>query len=370
MRWMAPASGIEVPRCEGCQAFTSKEPPIMKITTIGLDLAKSIFQVHGIDATGQVVVRKALRRAQMLPFFAKLPSCLVGIEACGTSHHWARELVRLGHEVRLMPPAYVKAYVKRGKTDAADAEAICEAVSRPTMRYVAIKSVDQQAALSLHRARDLLVRQRTQLVNLIRGLLAEFGVNIPRGITHALAFVRRVVAGEAHEVPQLAAKVIGALAEQALEGQHRIRQLERDLLAWHRASPLARRIATVPGVGLLGATALAATVTDPAQFRSGRQFAAWLGLTPLNNSSGGKERLGRISKMGDQYLRRLLVTGMTALVRRNLHHPGSADPRIAVLLARKPVRLATVAMANRAARAIWAIMVRGEVYRAPRSAAA
>jgi transposase len=342
----------------------------MDITTIGLDLAKNVFQVHAINSAGEVVVRRALRRAQMIPFFSRLAPCLVGMEACGTSHHWARELVRLGHEVRLMPPAYVKPYVKRGKTDAGDAEAICEAVTRPTMRFVPIKSVEQQAALSLHRTRDLLVRQRTQLVNMIRGLLAEFGVDIPKGITHALAFVRRVVAGEAHEVPELAAKVIGALAEQALEGQHRIRQLERDLLAWHRANPLARRIATVPGVGLLGATALAATVTDPTQFRSGRQFAAWLGLTPLNNSSGGKERLGRISKMGDQYLRRLLVTGMTSLVRRNLHHPESADPRIAALLARKPVRLATVAMANRAARAIWAIMVRGGVYRTPEPAAA
>jgi transposase len=200
-----------------------------------------------------------------------------------------------------MPPAYVKPYVKRGKTDAGDAEAICEAVMRPTMRFVPVKSVEQQAALSLHRTRDLLVRQRTQLVNMIRGLMAEFGVDLPRGITHALAFARRAVAGEAQEVPKLAAGVITSLAEQALEGQARIRQLERELMAWHRSSDLARRIATVPGVGLLGATALAATVTDPTQFRSGRQFAAWLGLTPLQHSSGGKERLGRISKMGDQY---------------------------------------------------------------------
>ncbi len=255
--------------------------------------------------------------------------------------------------------------MKRGKSDAGDAEAICEAVTRPTMRFVPIKSVEQQAALALHRARDLLVRQRTQLVNMIRGLLAEFSIDIPRGITQALAFVRRAVAGDAHEVPDLAAKVIGALAGQAIEVQGRIRQLERDLLAWYRSNDLARRIATVPGVGLLGATALAATVTDPTHFRSGRQFAAWLGLTPLNNSSGGKERLGRISKMGDQYLRRLLVTGMTSLVRSNRHRPGSIDPRMNALLARKPVRLVTVAMANRAARAIWAIMVRGEVYRAP-----
>jgi transposase len=341
----------------------------MKIATVGLDLAKNVFQVHAITSTGEVVVRRALRRAQVIPFFSKLAPCLVGMEACGTSHYWGRELVRLGHEVRQMPPSYVKPYVKRGKTDANDAEAICEAVTRPTMRFVPIKSVEQQAALSLHRTRDLLVRQRTQLVNMIRGLLAEFGVHIPKGITHALTFVRRVVAGDAYEVPQLAAKVVAAMAEQALEGQARIRQLERDLLAWHRSSELSKRIATVPGVGLLGATALAATVTDPTQFHSGRQFAAWLGLTPLQNSSGGKERQGRISKMGDQYLRRLLVIGMTALVGRNKRRPASADPRITGLLARKPVRLATVAMANRTARAIWAIMVRGEVYRAPAATA-
>lgn len=217
----------------------------MEITTVGLDLAKNVFQVHAISSSGEVLVRRALRRAQMIPFFSRLSPCLVGIEACGTSHHWARELVGLGHEVRLMPPAYVKPYVKRGKTDAGDAEAICEAVRRPTMRFVPIKSVEQQAALSLHRTRDLLVRQRTQLVNMIRGLLAEFGIDIPKGITHALAFVRRVAAGEAHEVPLLAAKVIGALAEQALEGQARIRQLERDLpgiapAIWPAASPPCR----------------------------------------------------------------------------------------------------------------------------------
>jgi transposase len=340
----------------------------MQITTVGLDLAKSIFQVHAIDAAGEAVVRRALRRAQVRPFFEKLAPCLVGIEACGTSHHWGRELAQLGHEVRLMPPAYVKAYVKRGKTDAADAEAICEAVSRPTTRFVAIKSVDQQAALSLHRARDLLVRQRTQLVNLVRGLLAEFGVTIPRGIAHALAFARRIVAGDVEAIPPLAAKVVGALAGQTLAVQDQVHGLERELMAWYRSSALARRIATVPGVGLLGATALAATVTDPGQFRSGRQFAAWLGLTPRLNSSGGKERLGGISKMGDRYLRRLLIVGMTSLVRQARRGLGTTDPRLAQLLARKPARVATVAMANRAARVIWAIMTRGGVYRAPATA--
>ena len=196
MGWMAPAHGIKVPKCEGYQAFTSIwEPPVMEISTIGLDLAKNVFQVHGVDANGNVVVRKTLRRAQLLPFFASLPACLVGMEACGTAHHWARELIKLGHDVRQMPAAYVKPYVKRGKTDAADAEAICEAVTRPTMRFVPVKSPEQQAALSMHRARDLLVKQRTQLVNMVRALLAEFGINIPQGVRLALEMARKIVDG-------------------------------------------------------------------------------------------------------------------------------------------------------------------------------
>ena len=247
----------------------------MQITTIGLDLAKSVFQVHGVDAAGQVVVRKSLRRSQMLPFFAKLPSCLVGIEACGTSHHWARELIKLGHEVRLMPPAYVKPYVKRGKTDAADAEAVCEAVTRPTMRFVPVKSPEQQAALSMHRARDLLVKQRTQLINMICGLLAEFGVDIPKGLERALLMARQIVDGKAPEVPFEAAKIVGTLSQQALDT--RLREIDRDLAVWLRGNDVARRLMTIPGIGPIGATALAASVTDPHQFRSGRQFAAWLG---------------------------------------------------------------------------------------------
>jgi transposase len=247
----------------------------MQITTIGLDLAKSVFQVHGVDAAGQVVVRKSLRRSQMLPFFAKLPSCLVGIEACGTSHHWARELIKLGHEVRLMPPAYVKPYVKRGKTDAADAEAVCEAVTRPTMRFVSVKSPEQQAALSMHRARDLLVKQRTQLINMICGLLAEFGVDIPKGLERALLMARQIVDGKAPEVPFEAAKIVGTLSQQALDT--RLREIDRDLAVWLRGNDVARRLMTIPGIGPIGATALAASVTDPHQFRSGRQFAAWLG---------------------------------------------------------------------------------------------
>ena len=334
----------------------------MEIITVGLDLAKRVFQVHGVDAAGGVVVRKALRRAQVLPFFAKLPPCLVGIEACGTSHHWARELIRLGHDVRLMPPAYVKPYVKRGKTDAADAEAICEAVTRPTMRFVAVKSREQQAALSMHRARNLLVKQRTQLVNMMRGLLAEFGIDIPEGLERALLMARQVVDGAVPDVPSEAARIIGMLSQQALDTHARLREIDRALVGLQRTDDMARRLATIPGIGPIGATALAASVTNPGQFRSGRQFAAWLGLTPLQNSSGGKERHGRITKMGDKYLRKLLVIGATSLVRRARHNPATVDPRLADLLARKPVRVATVAMANKTARIVWAVMTRGEVY--------
>jgi transposase len=337
----------------------------MEITTIGLDLAKSVFQVHGVDATGQVVIRRSLRRSQMMPFFARLPSCLIGMEACGTSHFWARELIKLGHQVRLMPPAYVKPYVKRGKTDAADAEAVCEAVRRPTMRFVPVKSPEQQAALSMHRTRDLLVKQRTQAINMIRGLLAEFGIDIPKGLDRALLMARRIVDGEAApDVPMEAAKIVGTLSQQALDIHIRLREIDRDLLVWQRGNDVARRLLTIPGIGPVGATALAASITDAHQFRSGRQFAAWLGLTPLQKSSGGKERLGRISKMGDKYLRKLLILGMTSLVRRAKYNSRTVDPKLADLLARKPVRVATVAMANKTARVVWAVMARGESYRA------
>ncbi len=337
----------------------------MQVTTVGLDLAKSVFQVHAVDAAGAVVVRKALRRSQLLAFFAKLPSCLVGMEACGTSHHWARELVRLGHTVKLMPPAYVKPYVKRGKTDAADAEAICEAVTRPTMRFVPIKSQEQQAALFLHRTRDLLVKQRTQLVNMMRGQLAEFGIDIPQGLGRALTLARQIVDETASlEVPAHGMMMLGILCEQALTSDAQIRKIERQIQALQRSDDVARRLATIPGIGPIGATAFAASVTDPAQFKSGRQFSAWLGLTPLQNSSGGKERLGRISKMGDKYLRRLLVIGATALVRQFRSRPDKAPPHFASLLARKPVRVATVAMANKMARIIWALMTRQQTYQA------
>ena len=342
----------------------------MEITTVGLDIAKNVFQLHGVDAAGTVIVRKALRRRQVLPFFAKLAPCLIGVEACGTSHHWARELIKLGHDVRLMPPAYVKPYVKRGKTDAGDAEAICEAVTRPTMRFVPVKSVEQQAALALHRTRDLLVKQRTQLVNMTRGLLAEFGIEMARGLHHALHLTERVTAGEAPEVPLLAQRVIADLAHQVGTLQLRLIALEKELLAWHRSSDLSQRLATIPGIGVISATALAASVIEPERFRSGRQFAASLGLTPLAKCSGGKERLGKISRMGDRYLRRLLVVGMTSLVLRAKTKPDAVDPRITAMLLRRPVRVVTVAAANRTARIAWAIMTKGGTYRVPEAKAA
>ena len=335
----------------------------MNITTIGLDLAKNVFQVHAIDADGEVLVRKALRRRQMIPFFSKLDPCLVGMEACATSHFWAQRLYELGHEVKLMPPAYVKPYVKRGKTDPNDAEAICEAVTRPTMRFVAIKSPEQQSVLALHRTRDLLIRQRTQLVNMIRAQLAEFGIALAKGIQHALKLVGQLVDGEALNIPSLANKVLITLAQQVGGLQDRIHDLDKMLKTWFRGNDVARRLETIPGVGVITASALAATVTDPHQFRSGRQFAAWLGLTPRANSSGGKERLGRISKMGDQYLRRLLVNGMTSQLRRVRQHPDS-HPWTSDLMRRKPPKLVAVAMANKTARIAWAVMTRGEVYRA------
>ncbi|MEE8307278.1 MAG: IS110 family transposase [Gammaproteobacteria bacterium] len=335
----------------------------MKITTIGLDLAKNVFQVHGIDAAGEVVVRRALRRGQVHAFFSKLEPCLVGMEACGTSHYWARELGSLGHDVKLMPPAYVKPYVKRGKSDAGDAEATCEGVTRPTMRFVAVKSADQQSVVMLHRTRELLVRQRTQLVNIIRGQLAEFGVTLAKGIQHALKFVRQLLDGGALDIPDLGVKVVMVLAEQVRQLQIRIGELEKELKRWFRADRVAQGLATIPGIGFITASALSSTVTDPNQFTSSRQFAAWLGLTPRANSSGGKERQGRISKMGDQHIRRLLVSGMTSQLRWARRHP-DAHPWVASLLARKPAKLVAVAMANKAARIAWVVMTRGEVYRA------
>ncbi|ANY82111.1 transposase (plasmid) [Microvirga ossetica] len=342
----------------------------MQITTIGLDLAKHIFQVHAVDEMGKVAIRKRLRRSEVLPFFAGLRPCLIGMEACATSHHWARELIKLGYTVKLMPPAYVKAYVKRGKTDAADAEAICEAVTRPSMRFVPVKSAEQQSVLMLHRMRALLIRQRTMLVNALRGHLAEFGIIVAQGINRVRELIKLMTDDSADAVlPPLARRALAPLVDQLLDLQPRIRALEAELLAWHRQSQESRRLETIPGVGFITATALAATVPDPSHFRSGREFAAWLGLTPRPNSSGGKERLGRISKMGDGYLRTLLVVGATAVIRYARTKTAADTAWINSLLARKPARLASVALANKTARIAWAVLAKGEVYRAPAPAA-
>ncbi len=337
----------------------------MQVTTIGLDLAKNIFHIHGVTADGNVAFNRALRRGQVVPFFAKLAPCLIGMEACGTSHFWARELTKLGHRVRLMPPIYVKPYVKRGKTDAADAEAICEAVTRPTMRFVAIKSSEQQALLCQHRARQLMIGQRTQLSNMIRGLLGEFGCIVAKGLTHITALAEVIEMGDGPALPETAQGVITCLCKQLLGLDHRIKTLEKKIFTASRKDARVRLLETIPGIGPVTASAIVATVGTPDQFSSGREFAAWLGLTPLNRSSGGKERLGRISKMGDRYLRQLLVVGMTSRVRAARSRPDRVEPWLASLLERKPVRLATVAMANKTARIVWAVLTRGQPYKQP-----
>ena len=340
----------------------------MQVTTIGVDLAKNVFQVHGIAENDDVLFNKPLRRAQFLPFFAKLEPCLIGMESCSSAHHWARELTALGHEVRLIPPMYVKPYVKRGKSDAIDAEAICEAVTRPTMRFVAIKTVEQQALLSLHRTRDLLVRQRTQLINGLRGLVAEFGVYIPRGLARVIGFAEDITLGEVLDLPDIGNEVIRNLSEQLMALHTRIRWYEERLKQVAKEDARVRLLRTIPGVGAVTASAIIASIGDGHQFRNGREFAAWLGLTPANKSSGGKEKLGRITKMGDQYLRSLLVVGMTSLVRQTRSHPERASKWLTSLLERKPARVATVAMANKTARIVWAVLTRDEPY-SPRTAA-
>lgn len=337
----------------------------MKITTIGIDIAKSVFQLHGMDKTGAVVLRKKLRRNAVLDTLRDLEPCLVGMEACATAHYWAREISALGHEVKLMPPAYVKPYVKRQKNDMADAEAICEAVTRPTMRFVPVKSADRQGVLVLHRTRDLLMRQRTMLLNAVRGHLAEFGIIAPQGPARALDLIAQLREGAHADLPGIARTALLGIGLQLDALGDQIHALERQLLAWHRQDAISRRLETIPGVGLLTATALAASVPDPSVFRSGRQFAAFLGLTPRQNSSGGKDRLGRISKMGDGYLRRLLVVGATSVIRRADANPSATGAWVRSLLASKSKRLTTVAMANKTARIAWAVMTRGEVYRAP-----
>jgi transposase len=335
----------------------------MHITTIGLDLAKHWFQIHGIDAAGKVVVRRRLRRAEVVEFFRRQGPCLVGMEACATAHHWARELIALGHEVKLMPPAYVKAYVKRNKNDAADAEAICEAVTRPSMRFVPVKDVDQQSVLMMHRARNLLVRQRTMLVNALRAHLAEFGIIAPQGLRH-IERLAGALEEDSPALPELARSILRLVVAQLNDTQAKVRQIEAKLATWHRSNRVSKLLATVPGVGIMGASAIAATVSDPNLFRSGREFAAWLGMTPRQNSSGGKERLGRTSKRGDKYIRCLLVAGAVAVLRHARNRATKNAEWVRALLTRRPAKVVAVALANRTARIAWAVMARGEAYRA------
>jgi transposase len=340
-----------------------------EVTTIGLDIAKSVFQVHGVDADGQIVFRQRLTRARVVPFFRKLPACRVGIEACATAHHWARELGSLGHDVRLMPPAYVKPYVKRQKNDAADAEAICEAVGRPTMRFVVVKTVEQQSVMMLHRVRLMLTRQRTQVGNAIRAHLAELGIVAPVG-RKGLASLLAIIADETDaRLPATMRGCLAMLAEQLqlLNGQ--VLENDRAIRDTIRASEVARRLMAVPGVGPLLASALVASIPDPEAFKSGRNLAAWIGLVPKQNSSGGKQRLGGISKQGNRYLRQLLVVGAIAVIRYAERH-GTKRPWLVKLMSRRTTKIAAVALANKTARMAWAIMTSGEPYREPKLAAA
>jgi transposase len=335
----------------------------MNITMIGLDIAKNVFQVHGVDAEGRVQVSKALRRAKVETFFAALPPCLVGIEACGTSYHWARVLRALGHDARLIAPAHVKAYVRRNKTDAADAAAICEAVGRPTTRFVPLREVEDQAALGVHRAREMLVKQRTMLINALRGHLAEFGVVAARGHEGAEALCAIVADPEERRIPDLLRAALMTFAGQIETLEAQIATIETQLKSWRRQDAMSRRLETIPGVGLITATAIAAKVRNPERFANGRCFAAWLGLTPRQHSSGGKVRLGPISKAGDRYIRRLLVSGAQSLLTASKSRR-KPDPWLAKMLASKPRLVAAVALANKLARIVWAVMVRQTNFRA------
>jgi transposase len=334
-----------------------------KIMTVGLDLAKSVFQVHGADQDGRRVVRKKLRRGQVLGFFAGLSPCLIGLEACASAHYWARELQALGHAVRLIPPQYVKPFVKTNKNDVSDAEAICEALARPTMRYAAVKSAEQQSVLMLHRARELLVRQRTMLINALRGHCGEFGIVVAQGASKVTALIGIIEDRQDDRLPALAREALESLVGQLRMVQEQILGLERKLMAWHRASEASRRLETIPGVGVITATALVATIGDASQFHSGRQLAAWLGLVPKQHSSGGKQRLGRISKHGDGYLRKLLVHGARTVLLWSRRKKEGRSAWLEALLARRPTNVVLVAMANKTARVVWAMLSRGETFR-------
>lgn len=339
-----------------------------QVTTIGLDIAKHVFHAHGADASGRAVFSKRISRSGLLAFFGRQPRCVVALEACAGAHHWGRELQRLGHEVRLIPPAYVKPFVKRQKNDATDAEAICEAAQRPSMRFVAVKSEEQQASALVFRGRDLLIGQRTQIINALRGHMAEHGWVAPKGPSH-IARLAELLEDEA-AVPAVARPVLAAMLEMLAELDRRIAMLDREIARRAREDETARRLMTIPGIGPITATALAALAPPPECFAKGRDFAAWLGLVPRQHSSGGKQKLGAISRMGERSLRRLLIIGASAVVLHASKRGAPAGSWLAQMLARKPRMLVTVALANKTARIVWALLKRNEVYRAPALAAA
>jgi transposase len=341
---------------------TEAEAPTMQITTVGIDLAKNVFQVHGVDGHGKPVLRKTLRRSQVAAYFANLPRCVVGMEACASAHHWARKLQALGHEVQLIAPQFVKPYVKSNKNDAADAEAICEAVSRPSMRFVPIKNVEQQSVLALHRARQAFVKARTAQANQIRGLLGEFGLVVPQGISYITERVPALLEDADNDLPVTMRSLVARLLDHLHLLHQQVEEVEDDIKVWHRANEHSRRLEKVPGIGMLTATALAATVGNARNFDNGRQLAAWLGLVPRQHSSGGKTNLLGMSKRGDAYLRTLLIHGARSVIYRATQRAEEKDWLVR-LTARRNKNVAAVALANKTARIAWALLAHGREFR-------